>query len=396
MILTPKLNGFARLMAHMLTLHWYMNQNDSYKISGYSATPTVAAIGGAFSGFRITFSPDNLATHRYKRGMQIDIIDPAIPERMNDTQANNTLQTPATRISLVVESVDAGSNVVTAVTTVDPATWQRSLVSITNTGVVHLANQAFLTNLGGSSVTGVPGIAGLNSWIKPSGAGASDDENFLLGSDRDTANAIDTRIFREFKSAIFNTVGNLTEHFLRRCLSRYHMMAMPFGHSIDCLITTPGVRLAYESNKIGMERIDRTNALLNIGNQGSADGWNVEYDGHRYKFYTSHYVESGALYGVKKEGNWKKIVPPKFSKSRSMAQMEGLAGQSFEFMAPELTGTDSTRLPILKTGQYTDTTFAGYTEGIQMPGRLRFQMVPDQTQFLKMSGITEDNLFASL
>jgi hypothetical protein len=236
---------------------------------------------------------------------------------------------------------------------------------------------------GGAAFTG---IAGINSWMKfgdSSGATATND-NCLLGAERVTNEQINVNQHPEFKSFRVQNVGALTEHKLRQYVRRFHAAKNKYGQTIDCLIASDGVWLAYEAQKIGQYTLERTGRLSNLNSEGSDQGFKFTFEGRTYNGYTSTYIEDGVVYGLKKGGNnWKRYVPPdpkgvqKFSEADSFVP--------FSFVVPALTGTSSTKWPILNG--------SNLTEAMQMPGMLRMQLVPDQPTGLKLEGVTTDRVW---
>ena len=186
----------------------------------------------------------------------------------------------------------------------------------------------------------------------------------------------------------------LTEHKLRQYLRRCHAAWSGMGHYLDCLIASDGVWMAYESQKIGMQRLDRTGKLSSLQNEGSQEGVSYTFDGRSYMGYTSTLVESGTLYGIKKGGqNWKKYVPPSPAGVTKNAQTEQYV--PFEFVAGAIPGTGSNQLPIyLSNASATGMTPSLVTEGSQMPGRVRMQVVPDVPNMMILDGLTEDRIYS--
>jgi hypothetical protein len=232
---------------------------------------------------------------------------------------------------------------------------------------------------GGSSFTG---IAGINSWMK---FGSGTDDNFLLGSERVTGDEIDVTAHPEFKSFRVQNVGALTEHKLRQYVRRFHAAKNKYGQSIDCLIASDGVWLAYEAQKIGQYTLERSGKLSSLNSEGSEQGFKFTFEGRTYNGYTSTYIEDGVVYGLKKGGNnWKRYVPPDPKGVQKFSEADNFV--PFNFVVPALTGTSSTKWPLLSsTGQL--------TEVMQMPGMLRMQLVPDQPTGLKLEGVTTDRVW---
>ena len=380
-VIAPKLEGFAKNIAHTLCNYWYVNQNDSYKL-GTVATVTQtdgSAIDGTETEVRVTV--DELAYDRFYVGQRIDILDTAANYRHNDTAANGS-QTSSTRLKVFVSKIDELKGYVYLVS--DTTAFHSDGATAHTTGDGNLLVYAGSHDAGASSPVAATGIAGINSWLK---GGSGSNDNYLLGEERDTNNEIDVTAHPEFKSFTKGSVGTLTEHKLRQYLRRFHNAKNKHGQYIDCLIASDGVWLAYEATKIGRERLDRTGKLSSLSSEGSQEGFSFTMDGRTYNGYTSTYVEDGTVYGIRKGGNnWKRYVPPtpsgytKFDKAESFIP--------FNFIASALTGTGTNKLPIYDSSASGNRNMV--TEGVQMPGILRMQLVPDQPAGMKLTGVTTD------
>jgi hypothetical protein len=386
-VIGPKLMGFARNMAHTVANYWYLSQNDNYILCSVSNVTSPAQIG-ATGVWRFTFEPDNLASARFARGQRIDFYD-TNGDRVNDDQALVANQDRSTRRKCFVESVSHLRNVVTVVADGDPAViWNQDVV---NTDTVTYANSK-----GSTGTNTFTGIAGVNSWLKPGAGtpGTDDNNNVLLGTaEADATDRINVDDHPEFASFQKAVNGVLTEHKLRQYLQRVHQAWDPYGKSIDCLIASGGVWLAYEAQKIGMERLDRTGRLSTMNNEGSERGFTFTYDGRSYMGYTSTCVESQTLYGIKKGGgNWKKYVPPSPGGTSRFRELDAYV--PFEFVAGAITGTASNQLPIFNTPSGGGNSLV--TEGSQMPGRIRMQMIPEQPNGMKLTGLTEDRVYGDV
>jgi len=398
-VIAPKLTAFARNMSHTLCNYWYLSQNDSYKLCTISSAAT-SAVGSAY---RITFEPSNYAVHRFSRGMRVDILH-SNGIRANDSNAQVsggalalTGSTRETRLQLLVESVDPLTNKVVLVSTANPVGGFRSssttssgaatsAIGDLNTASIVYANSHLLNNQGGTAFTG---IAGINSWLK-NGAETASNATRLLGNESDSTDYIDVAERPEFKSFKYNVNGVLTEYNLKRYLQRVHSAFEPLGHTIDALIASEGVWSAYESQKIGQYRIDRTNRVASITNEGQQEGFTFSFEGNSYKGYTSRFVESGTMYGIKLGGkNWKKYVPPSPTGMSKMSQADAYV--PFEFVAGAITGTSTNQLPVYQTASGGGASLV--TQASQMPGRIRMQLVPDQVNGMKLTGITEDRVY---
>jgi len=381
-IIAPKLEGFSRNISHTLCNYWYLNQADKYQLSTITSKATTADATG---GHEVTFTPGNGAVDRYYVGQRVDVYDADCTVRFNDSAAEGS-QTLSTRQSVYVSAVDELKGTVTIFSVTDPdvddsSNWNGGVVA--NNCVVVYANSDHA--LGGTNA--FTGFAGVNSWLKSGASGTN--TQYLLGDDKDGTDDIDVSVHSEFKSFTKASVGVLTEHKLRQYLRRFHAAKNKYGQYIDCLIASDGVWLNYESTKIGREILDRTGRLSSVTNEGSNEGFKFTFDGRSYTGYTSTYVEDNTVYGIRKGGNnWKRYVPPSVSGTSKFAQAD--AGAPFEFIAGALTGTGSNKLPIYNSSGANTLV----TEGVQMPGQMRMQLVPDQPAGLKLTGVTQDKLYS--
>ena len=283
-----------------------------------------------------------------------------------------------------VDDVTGTIGLVTTVVTNDqPASNANWMAAIIATDIITPANVAE-TAAGGvaGAEDNFTGIAGINSFLKSTGDLLG---NEAVGSANDGKIDVDTH--PEFKSFFKSSVGVLTEHKLRQYLRRFHVAKGRYGQTIDCLIGSDGVWLAYEAQKIGQYMLDRTGNLSSLNSEGSQDGFGFHFEGRTYKGYSSSYIDDGVVYGIKKGGNnWKRYVPPDYSGLQKMG--EAPTHVPFRFVVPALTGGSSAKWPLLS-----GTTGSRLTEAVQMPGMLRMQLIPDQPAGMKLSGVTTDRVF---
>jgi hypothetical protein len=406
-VIAPKLTAFARNMAHTLCNYWYLSQNDSYRLCQMSSTMvrSVATSTGptgtsTSTYYQIKFNPSNQATHRFARGQRVDILH-SNSQRANDSSATSSR---TSRHNLIVENVDALQNKVTLICS------NNSLFAALGVGGGMLDNAGAAigtsdatvatgldgrqvvyanTNLDGAGAGSntFTGIAGINSWLK-NGNETGTNAARLLGNESDSTDFINVNDRPEFKSFKYDVAGVLTEYNLKRYLQRVHSAFEPNGNTIDTLIASEGVWTAYEAQKIGQYRIDRTNRAASITNEGQADGFSFSFEGKTYKGSTSRYVEGGTLYGIKLGGkNWKKYIPPSPAGLSKMSQADAYV--PFEFVAGAITGTSTNQLPMFAISGSDNLV----TQASQMPGRIRMQLVPDQVNGMKLVGITEDRVY---
>lgn len=407
-VIAPKLTAFARNMAHTLCNYWYLSQNSSYKL----CSPTNVVCTSATGSSKITFQPDNFACHRFSRGQRVDIVYVSTGARANENGGTGATvavgaQTRSSRFNLVVESVDPLTNVVVLVVPINSlfaaagSGFRASGGTAIGTGdtTVAAALEGVLTSVvyanttmdtAGLGTNIFTGIAGINSWLK-NGAETGTNNTKLLGNEADGTDFIDVAARPEFKSFKYDVAGGaLTEYNMKRYLQRVHSAFEPAGNTIDTLIASEGVWSAYESQKIGQYRIDRTSKVASITNEGLQEGFTFSFEGHTYKGSTSRFVEGGTMYGIKLGGkNWKKYIPPSPAGLSKMSQADAYV--PFEFVAGAITGTSTNQLPIYQTGATGGPSLV--TQASQMPGRIRMQLVPDQPNGMKLVNIAEDRLY---
>jgi len=392
-VIAPKLKGFAQNLAHTLCNYWYVSQNDGYRLCTIADLTVAASPAAGSSGpWTATFRPDNYAIDRFYVGQRVDILDSAnTRNRANGTNSGGG----ASRLAVFVSAVDELRGYVTLTS----ATYNFTTTatgsgapggSVTgnkataNGDIIVYANSGSQTQNATGSQT-FTGIAGINSWLKFGGGG--DSNNLLLGTESDDNNKIDVTVHPEFKSFGVSNVGTLTEHKLRQYIRRFHAAKNKYGQTIDCLIASDGVWLAYEAQKIGQYTLERQGKLSNVNNEGSDQGFKFTFEGRTYNGYTSTYIEDGVVYGIKKGGNnWKRYVPPDPKGVQKFSEAEAFI--PFNFVVPALTGMSTTKWPIL-------TSNGNLTEAMQMPGMLRMQLVPDQPTGMKLSGVTTDRVWSS-
>lgn len=392
-VIAPKLEGFARYLAQTLCNYWYTSQNTYYSLAAIAGTNS--ASGGFYTNqdsgatLMVDLTAGNYAIDRFMVGMRVQFYD----------SSGTTLRT----------TTSLGANTVFVVSAVDELSGKVYFKPINGASDVHSSLNGVLVatdiivmaNSKGNSTTPFSaspyftGIAGINSWLKFGDTNGSTDNanNNLLGDERIGSaygfnHNINVNVHPEFKSMGYNMSGQpITEHVLRKILRRFHAAKGKYGHFIDCLIASDGVWLAYESQKIGRQFLDRTGRLSSVKNEGSQEGFEFEFDGRSYMGYTSNYVESGTTYGIRKANNWKRYSPPDPQGASRFDRTPGW--NPFKFVGGILTGTGSNQLPILAVQN--NRTFV--TEGVQMPGWLRMQLVPEQVTGLKITNCAEDRVY---
>ena len=427
-IIAPKLEGFARNIALFLCNSFYTSQNNSYELatlkSGGVTIVSVPEGGTPAQALCVDLTYDNYAVDRFQVGMQCSI-----------GSVSTSTYTPGTiKTSVGTVGNTAGSPIAWVVSAVDELTGKvyfKPLAVLTETGATAfqvvtgdwkayapasiggdagtaptntLTADMVIVPYGLAGSTATPwatnanpyftGIAGIRSWMKFGDTNGStfSVNNTLLGSESDSNNRINVNAHPEFKSMRVSLSNQpLTEHALRKILRRWHMAKGKYGKTIDTLIASDGVWLAYEATRIGREIIDRTNGVSSLANQGSKDTFAFSMDGRTYKGITDSFVEKGVVYGLKGGSNWKRYVPndqkgtTKFDKADSWVP--------FRFVANAL-GMPGNKIPMFNSsgsGNYNMV-----TEGAQMPGWLRMQLVPDQPDGILLTNVAEDRTYSDV
>lgn len=390
-IIGPRMRNFARNIAHTVSNYCYINQNNGYALS----TLTNVSISGSGSNFEISFEPGNLAIDRFYDGQRLDIYTESsgVPTiRRNDTVNAVATQLLTTRQQLIVKSVDEVTNTVTLWTNVNPETTSSSHFNGGTPGAGDFVIYAQSAVQASGAVANPTAMAGINSWMKFGGTGTN--QTRLLGSDSHATDFIDVEQHPQFRSFLADHGSQLmTEHSLRKYCQGFNRAKMKYGMTIDCLIASDGVWLGMQSTKIGREIIDRTGRLASLEHEGSVgdeygDAMVFNFGGRILKGYTSNYVESGVIYGIKKGGgNWKRYIPP------SPAGVQRASGETFapyEFIG-QAAGMPSNRYPVYETVDNRNRV----TEVIQMPGWMKMQFVPDQAAGLKIINVGEDREYST-
>lgn len=391
-IIGPRFRNFARNIAHTTSNYCWINQNNGYALS----TLTNVVISGSSANFEISFEPGNLAIDRFYDGQRVDIYTTSggIPTiRRNDTVNAVATQTLVSRQQLIVKSVDELTNTVTLWSNVDPETTSSSHFNGGTPAAGDFVVYAQSAVLSSGSVAQPTAMAGINSWMKFGGSG--NNQTRLLGGDAHATDFIDVEQHPQFRSFLGDHGSQLmTEHALRKYCRGFNRAKAKYGMGIDCLIASDGVWMGMQSTKIGREIIDRTGRLASLEHEGSVgsadygDAMYFNFDGMKLMGYTSNYVESGVIYGIKKGGgNWKRYIPPS---PQGVQRASGETFAPYEFIG-QAAGMPSNRYPVYETVGGRNRV----TEVIQMPGWMKMQFIPDQPAGLKIINVAEDREYSS-
>lgn len=403
-----KMAGAARRVARLMTEAWYTSQSLNFRLASLGSagsTGTTYAITGGQTAGAITFVdffPTEEALARLQIGMLVDIMknSGSTPVRLNETAA-----TTGKRLKCWVSKLDpllGRAQVAIFGITDDGATtgaygpggaqelFTTTLLSTTS----YIVPTWGYKTLGVATTPYFKGIAGFHSWAK-FGHASTASEQRLLGSEAygvesndpgSLGGIINVETHPEFRSALFSGVGVLTETKLGKYLARFYAAYDQFGFYLDELVTTEGVIQSYLQSKLGLYRIDRTNRVADLKNEGNmSDTIVYNYNGRQHRIRTSRWVEEGTLLGYRRKNNWQRILPPKPAEYRPAEGMNPFC--DVRFVAPALTGLNSIRLPHLVSGQYTG--------GARHPCHMHMQFAPkEQIPMLKLTGITYDRVFS--
>jgi hypothetical protein len=399
-VIAPKLEGFAKHITQTMCNYFYISQNDFYAIGqiGTDASSGVTAV--ASTDYTLTDSNKTIIIHlnqstyavdRFMIGMRVQIFDQTgVTQRtVSGSTSNSTFIVVAVdELSGNVHLKEAGNLALNGASFVNDLDKNDKIVMASSKGN---ASTPYSDSSGGYFT----GIAGINSWLKGGDSSGSTRtaSNTLLGYESAGTNSgyngdINVNTHPEFRSMVYSLSGQpLTEHFMRKLLRRWHAAKGKYGFDIDTLVASDGVWLAYEAQKIGRQYYDRTGKTSTINNEGSSGDFQIQMDGRTYRGLTSSYIEAGTVYGHKFKGNWKRYSPPD---PKGVKKGERLpAWIPFRFVGAALTGNGSNQIPIFATSA--NRTFI--TEGTQMPGFLRMQLVPEQVCGLKLTNVAEDRLY---
>lgn len=419
-VLAPKFAAHAALIAMRQCVQLFVNQNLNMRICRGATFRYINNAGATSTGggtptygtdaVGVEFSPDNLAIDRFAVGMRVqfwvgsDTATTATPHTAANLKTYDG-SLPAdvldSKSCFIITKIDELTNRITA------RHYRNSVLSGTGTNAFAPSGTAIPTTLtveisafgqagnsgtpNSSSTTGyVTGIAGLRSWMKVGDTiGNQTNDNTLMGLEADATDRIDVNQHPAFKTmSVSRNSLPLTEHVMMQIVRRYNMAKRKYGQSIDTFLASDGVWLAYLSQKIGQYTQDRGGKLSSLNHEGTEEGMTLMFDGRKYVGETDSFVEANTVYGIKTEGgNWKKAIPPSKTGNKWGKTQFGLP---FELVARGITGLPTDRIPMFRNIASSGTN--GITEFVQMPGRLRMQMIPDQPAGLIISDVAEDRL----
>lgn len=373
---------FAHNVARQQCHSWYANQNENYSYCKLSGVTWVSRNGGSFN--TLQFQTDNEAIERFNENMIVDIRDASTPA---------TLHNETGGWIGYVTSVDPSSNTV-EVQFIDSsgaiADGTNSSGSGIDDNLGNIADGDFVVPYRDydSSESKFHGFAGINSYLKTTGALLGDDKVGTSGS-----GTIDVDDFPQFRSVQPSAInGSLTPELLTRyvSLTMRQSRRLPGGEGIDTIYTTEGV-LRQAINEMQAYHMLTGSGVMPSGviqTQGDG-GYSFNINGRNFNLVADPWVESGTLYGTQLGGgNWNRAVPDDITGFASAPSIP--TALPFRFIA-NWYGQNNNQFPIYRT----DSTYNQITEGVQMPGVIRYQVYPNNPVGLKMTGLTEDNVFQS-
>jgi len=379
----PKLLGFSNNLSQSLCNYWWTSQASNYALTTIGTAATTLL--DTNTTIEIDLQKSNYAVNRFVVGMRVQVYSAA---------------------HALVTTASLGANTVFVVVATKPLLGKIWLKAVDGLAITDFTATDYIVPAGskGSAITPYSespyftGIAGINSWMKFGDTNGSTDNatNCLLGAERvGTAygftHNVNVNVHPEHASMYVDMGGlPLTEHTLRKILRRWHVAKMPYGQSIDCLVASEGVWMAYEAERISRQWYDRTGKLASVNHEGSEEGMTFSFDGRTYEGYWSAWCENATVFGYKRKNNWKRYSPRDINNVKKFDKAE--SWNPFRFVAPALTGQQSIWMPIsqIQNGR------TMVTEALQAPGYLRMQLVPDQPAGLKIANVAEDRLYGTV
>jgi len=370
---------FAHGVARDQCLYWYTSQNNGYQFCTVSSGAWVTR---NTTEDTFQFQTSNEAIERFNENMVVDFRYESDPDGSGSLADEGLINDGYIGY---VTAVDITSN------TVEVQFLNSSDTVATGSGG---ANSAFTIGDGSrvcpynnydDANSQYMGVAGINSYQKSSGTLLDDESVGTSG-----AGKIPLDDYPQLRSVEKAVNGSLTPDILRQWVGLADRAGARInGYGMDTIFTTEGV--------LRQACSDQTAYHLNL-NQGpiggaiTADGncgYTFSMNGKTYKIIADPWVEAGTLYGTKLgQNNWKRAVPEDLTGFRSAPSIPTQI--PFRFIA-EWYGLPDERIPIY------DSSAAGnynrLTEGIQMPGIVRYQVCPDNPVGLKLTSLTEDNDF---
>lgn len=386
----PILTGFAKNIALWMANSWHADPENEFRLASFDG----ASATWNNTTKRLAFTPTENTTHKFFVGQELDCFFEDIgtggPILVNAEGTGAS----ATRSPCFVDSVDYWTGEVTL-------QFGASNVDLTAGFSIAIADAdgAFVTNArtkGGTNTvpTFTKGFYAWKSFAVHGGTPAAASSKILKNL-ADSSEFIDVTVHPEFRSGVFQSVGELTETKLLQYLEASERALSPFGWYLDTILAPEGVWLNMFDSRQSMEQIDRTGRPGSLNSLGLAEGFSITSQGRTYQGYTSRFMNSGEVLAFRRQNNWKILTPPDPS-GVTRSSLPGREGQDakfpFTFVGGALQGNGQDKMPLYATAtpQNGSATVTLPTEGVQMPGMLRCQMVPEeQIPMMVLTGVND-------
>lgn len=224
-----------------------------------------------------------------------------------------------------------------------------------------------------SAGTGVLGPAGAETWLSKS------ESTAVFGLDFST--------HPQFKSIVEAVSGVMDEGVLNKFIGGFYD-AYGGMYSLDSIVTTTGVLVAYMESIDGLYRFQRQGQALKVMEGWSSIGY--EWNGQNFEILASRYQAPGQAYILKLgEQNLKRYVPPPLMSAKTRKEFP----RDVRFTAP-FQGSSNIFLPgthVSTTGAEGAASAVELTEFARAPFIYLRQWCPAQLNGILLTGITESN-----
>jgi hypothetical protein len=370
---------FGHTIARKQCGYWYTSQNDSYQLCTVSSGAWVNRTSDVVGDETFQFQTSNEAIERFNENQMIEFRYATDPDGSGSLEAGDLIND--SHVGYVI-AVDPSSNTV-----------EVQFINVTgtvapgSTYVIPDGARVIPWRSGDHSGNTITGIAGINSYLRSDGDLLGDDAVGTSGEGKITGE--DHPQFRSIEQAIN---GSLTLEVLRRWTALAQRQSSRLNMAgIDTMFTTEGV-LRNAVNE--MQAYELNTNTGPVGGSIVADGntgYTFNYNGKTFRIIADPWCDAGTLYGTQLGGNnWKRAVPEDLT---GFASAPSIPTQiPFRFIA-NWYGFQNNQFPIYHVDTSGSTGYNQLTEGVQLPGVVRYQVVPDNPVGLKLTGLTEDNVF---
>lgn len=400
--IAPKLIGHGRGIAARATHAFWAKRESNFRLCTIKAGTVTSDYSDATFP-HVTFETTEEVTARLEVGMPVDLFD-GDNDRINSNGSG-------VRCMAWIYEVDDFHNKVTVVFQPGDANDVADEAGGTSYAFATMVGdfdgtsdvgdgREYMTYSGvandDSSIEG--GFYSVFDWLKfAEGASPTNAQKRILGSaaSATAGEYVDVTVHNQFRSPKYENVGDLSEREFYKILQRTHYGFSRWGYGIDSLFFSFGILARSFALQQAKETIDRTNRPGQINKLGLNGEYEIECDGMTYKAMTEKYLAKGDAVGLKVSGNWEILVPASGASVSKAANAEVPSQIPFEFVSKAL-GFSSDHMPIMVTDSNSNKAFP--TEGVQLPGRIRMQMVvKDNGQIpgVYLTGINTETTFAS-